>query len=52
MESALLALAVIIASSAVLIGLWAPGRDGQQLKLVRRLARRPSAQPEANPTAN
>jgi hypothetical protein len=28
---------VLIAVSAVLIGLWAPGRDDQQLRPVRRL---------------
>jgi hypothetical protein len=30
-------MAVIVALAAVLIGLWAPGRDGQQLRLVRRI---------------
>ena len=30
------ALAVIVAAAAVLIGLWAPGRDGRQLPVVRR----------------
>lgn len=38
------ALAVIVAAAAVLIGLWAPGRDGRQLGPVRRvLARRHQA---------
>jgi EmrB/QacA subfamily drug resistance transporter len=37
MESSFLVLAVIIALAALLIGAWAPGRDGQQLRLVRRL---------------
>jgi Major Facilitator Superfamily len=36
MESSVLALAILIAVSAVLIGLWAPGRDGEQLAPVRR----------------
>jgi hypothetical protein len=30
-------MAVIVAISAFLIGLWAPGRDGRQLRLVRRI---------------
>jgi MFS family permease len=37
MGSSLLVMGVIIAVSAVVIGAWAPGRDGQQLLLVRRL---------------
>jgi MFS family permease len=37
MHSSLLVLGVVIAVSAVLIGLWAPGRDDQQLRPVRRL---------------
>ncbi|MGA3252925.1 MAG: hypothetical protein ABSD32_02015 [Mycobacterium sp.] len=30
-------MAVIVAIAAFLIGLWAPGRDGRQLRLVRRI---------------
>jgi predicted MFS family arabinose efflux permease len=37
MGSSLLVMGVIIAVSAVVIGAWAPGRDGQQLLLVRRI---------------
>jgi MFS family permease len=37
MHSSLLVLGVLIAVSAVVIGLWAPGRDDQQLRPVRRL---------------
>ena len=37
MHASLTVLAVIVAVSAVLIVLWAPGRDGQQLRLVRRI---------------
>lgn len=40
MDSALLVLAAIIAVAAVVIAAWAPGRDGRQLRLVRRLASR------------
>ncbi len=31
-------MAVIVAVAAVLIGLWAPGHDGRQLRPVRRMA--------------
>lgn len=37
MSASLLGLAVIVGVSAVVIGLWAPGRDDQQLRLVRHL---------------
>jgi EmrB/QacA subfamily drug resistance transporter len=37
MNSSLVVLGVTIAVAAVLIAGWAPGRDGQQLALVRRL---------------
>ena len=40
MHSSLLVLAIVIAVSAVLIGLWAPGRDDQQLRPVRHLLAR------------
>jgi EmrB/QacA subfamily drug resistance transporter len=40
MHSSLLVLAVLIAVSAVLIGLWAPGRDDQQLRPVRKFLER------------
>lgn len=37
MSSSLLGLAIIAGVSAVVIGLWAPGRDDQQLRLIRRI---------------
>jgi EmrB/QacA subfamily drug resistance transporter len=37
MESSLLVMGVIVAVAAVVIGAWAPGRDGRQLRLVRRM---------------
>ena len=40
MHPALMVVGIIVAVSAVLIGLWAPGRDGQQLGIVRRLLSR------------
>jgi MFS family permease len=40
MHSSLLVLGVLVAVSAVLIGLWAPGRDDQQLRPVRYLLAR------------
>ena len=36
MHASTTVMAVIVAVAAVLIGLWAPGRDGRQLRLVRR----------------
>jgi EmrB/QacA subfamily drug resistance transporter len=46
MESSLLVLGLIIAVAAVAIGAWAPGRDGRQLRPVRRLTSlRRTAQP-------
>lgn len=46
MHSSLLALAIVVAVSALLIGLWAPGRDDQQLPVVRRLRARCRTTPE------
>ncbi|WP_431237317.1 MFS transporter [Mycolicibacterium aichiense] len=40
MQSSIVVLAILVALAAVLIGLWAPGRDGRQLRLVRKLTRR------------
>jgi MFS family permease len=37
MHTSVLAIAVIVAVTAVLIGLWAPGRDGEQLRVIHRL---------------
>ncbi len=39
MHASTTVLAVISTVAAVLIGLWAPGRDGRQLRLVRRILR-------------
>jgi EmrB/QacA subfamily drug resistance transporter len=40
MESSLLVLGLIVAVAALVIGAWAPGRDGQQLRPVRRITSR------------
>jgi MFS family permease len=40
MQTSVLVVAVIAAVAAVLIGLWAPGRDGQQLRVSQRLTSR------------
>ncbi len=40
MHASTLTLAVIVAVAAVLIGLWAPGRDGRQLRVLRYLLHR------------
>ena len=37
MDASLLALALLVAGSAIVIGLWAPGRQDRQLRLVQRL---------------
>lgn len=37
MHASTIAMAVIVAVAAVLIGFWAPGRDGSQLPLARRI---------------
>lgn len=41
-QSSFLVLGVIIAVAALLIASWAPGRDGQQLRMVRRIVSRRS----------
>ncbi|OBF04859.1 MFS transporter [Mycobacterium sp. ACS4054] len=40
MHASTIAMAVIVAVAAVLIGIWAPGRDGRQLRPVRGLLAR------------
>jgi MFS family permease len=45
MHASLTVLAVIVAVAAALIVLWAPGRDGQQLRLVRRIVTGPGNRP-------
>jgi hypothetical protein len=40
MQSSLLVLGLIIAVAALVIGAWAPGRDGRQLRPVRRITSR------------
>lgn len=40
MQSSMTVMAGLVALTAVLIGLWAPGRDGRQLRVVRRIVGR------------
>lgn len=40
MQSSIVVLSILVAVAAVLIGLWAPGRDGRQLRIVRQLTGR------------
>jgi EmrB/QacA subfamily drug resistance transporter len=47
LHASLLTLAAVIIVAAVLIGLWAPGRDGRQLAPIRRLTAGRIAQPGA-----
>ena len=37
MDASLLVLAIVIAVAAVFVAIWSPGRDGRQLRIVRRL---------------
>jgi MFS family permease len=37
MQASVLVIAIIVAVAAVLIGLWAPGRDGKQLRVISLL---------------
>jgi hypothetical protein len=50
MHASTITMAVIVGRAALLIGFWVPGRDGQQLRLVRRiLASRCDKNPSAEP---
>jgi EmrB/QacA subfamily drug resistance transporter len=40
MDSSLLALSVVLGVAAVFVGIWAPGRDGRQLRVLRVLLTR------------
>lgn len=44
-NSALLVMATVLAVAAAFVAIWAPGRDGEQLRLVRRIRRRGTPQP-------
>lgn len=39
-NSALLVMAAVLALAAVFVGIWAPGRDGQQLRFIRTFSSR------------
>ena len=40
MQTSVLVIAIIAAVAAVLIGLWAPGRNGKQFKVIRHISAR------------
>ena len=40
MHASTITMAVIVGVAAILIGLWAPGRDGRQLRAVRAILAR------------
>jgi hypothetical protein len=40
MQMSLTVIAVVTAAAAMFVALWAPGRDGRQLRFVRRLTSR------------
>jgi hypothetical protein len=40
MDLSLLVLAIVLTAAATFVAIWSPGRDGQQLRVVRRLLRR------------
>lgn len=37
MHSSLLMLGIVVLVSATVVAIWAPGRDGRQLRIVRRI---------------
>lgn len=45
-NSALLVMAAVVAVAAIFVGIWAPGRDGEQLRAIRRLRSRETPQPD------
>ncbi len=47
LHNSLLSLALVIIAAALLIGLWAPGRDGRQLAVIRALRTRRTPRPDA-----
>jgi EmrB/QacA subfamily drug resistance transporter len=51
MESSLLVLGLIIAVAAFVIGAWAPGRDGRQLRLVQKITGQASVDELRSPVA-
>jgi EmrB/QacA subfamily drug resistance transporter len=46
MDLSLVVVSTVLAAAAVFVAIWAPGRDGRQLRFVRRVARRRSADDE------
>jgi hypothetical protein len=50
MQASTMVMAVIVTVAAVLIGLWAPGRDGRQLRVVRGVLSADGRSPGGAPT--
>jgi EmrB/QacA subfamily drug resistance transporter len=46
MDLSLVVVSAVVAVAAVFVAIWAPGRDGSQTAIVRRLTSRPSADDE------
>ena len=40
MDASLIILAITLTAAAAFVAIWSPGRDGQQLRVVRRLLQR------------
>lgn len=45
MHSSLVMLGIVVLVSAAFVAIWAPGRDGQQIRIVRRIAARFAEKP-------
>ncbi|MEN4398142.1 MFS transporter [Mycolicibacterium senegalense] len=45
-NAAMLVMAVVLAVAAAFVGIWAPGRDGEQLRFVRRIKQRETPPPD------
>ncbi|MGV0715691.1 MFS transporter [Mycolicibacterium sp. XJ662] len=55
MQVSLMVLAIVTAAAAGFVAVWSPGRDGQQLRIIRSLASRrknPSKRPNLGPFAS
>ncbi|OMC40838.1 MFS transporter [Mycobacterium sp. GA-1841] len=51
MHSSLLMLGIVVLVSAIVVAIWAPGRDGQQIRVVRRFTAGRGEKPRSTTTA-